>query len=271
MDFYHQLNELLSLQGLVSLFVLTVLEIILGIDNIIFISIVADKLPKHQKQRGRITGLSLALIMRAIMLLSITWLATLTNPLFHIWNLYVSGRDIILFIGGVFLIVKTIKEIINKIYHSEEALNIKGASTFSSVVVQIVLIDIVFSFDSILTAVGLSRNFIVMFSAVIIAMILMMLFSGFVADFINKNQGIKTIALTFLVVIGGLLVAESILSAYNYSLPKEQHIELNKNYAYVALAFALISEWINIKEQKVKRQRSFLIDNEKDSKSENSE
>lgn len=264
MNFQEQFHQLLSIHGIISLFVLSVLEIILGIDNIIFISIVTDKLPKHQKRRGRITGLSLALIMRALLLLSITWLASLTNPWFNIGKLYFSGRDIILFSGGVFLIVKTIKEIIHKIYHSEEeSLNIKGKSTFSAIVVQIVLIDIVFSFDSILTAVGLSRNFIVMYSAVIIAMLLMMAFSGLVADFINKNQGIKTIALTFLVVIGAMLVAESIISAYNYSLPKEQHIELNKNYAYVALAFALISEWINIKEKKVKRDRSLFLDNDK--------
>ncbi len=263
MNFQEQWNALLSVNGLVSLLILSVLEIILGIDNIIFISIVADKLPKHQKQKGRITGLALALIMRAILLFSITWLASLTEPWFHIQNLYFSGRDIILLSGGIFLIVKTIKEIIHKIYHSEEELSIKGKSTFSAVVIQIILVDVVFSFDSILTAVGLSRNFIVMFSAVIIAMLLMMLFSGMVADFINKNQGIKTIALTFLIVIGGMLVAESILSAYNYSLPKEQHIELNKNYAYVALAFALISEWINIKEQRVKRNKSLFFNDDK--------
>ncbi len=263
MDFQEQWNALLSVNGLVSLLILSVLEIILGIDNIIFISIIADKLPKHQKQKGRITGLALALIMRAILLLSITWLASLTSPWFHIQNLYFSGRDIILLSGGIFLIVKTIKEIIHKIYHSEDELSVKGKSTFSAVVVQVVLVDIVFSFDSILTAVGLSRNFIVMFSAVIIAMILMMLFSGMVADFINKNQGIKTIALTFLIVIGGMLVAESVLSAYNYSLPHNQHIELNKNYAYVALAFALISEWINIKEHRVKRNKSLFFNDDK--------
>lgn len=263
MNFQEQWNALFSVNGVISLLVLSVLEIILGIDNIIFISIVTDKLPKHQKQKGRITGLSLALIMRAVLLLSITWLASLTEPWFHISILYFSGRDIVLLAGGIFLIVKTIKEIIHKIYHSEEELSIKGKSTFSAVVTQIVLIDIVFSFDSILTAVGLSRNFIIMYSAVIIAMLLMILFSGMVADFINKNPGIKTIALTFLVVIGGILVAESFIAAYNYSLPHEQHIELNKNYAYVALAFALISEWINIKEEKVKRNRSLFLDNDK--------
>ncbi|HPQ09405.1 MAG TPA: TerC family protein [Bacteroidia bacterium] len=263
MNFQEQWQALFSVSGLISLLVLSVLEIILGIDNIIFISIVADKLPKHQKQRGRITGLALALVMRAILLFSITWLASLTKPWFSVFNLYFSGRDIILLAGGIFLIVKTIKEIIHKIYYDEEELSIKGQSTFSAIVLQIVMIDIVFSFDSILTAVGLSRNFIIMFSAVIIAMILMMLFSGVVADFINKNQGIKTIALTFLVVIGGMLVAESVLSAYNYSLPKDQHIELNKNYAYAALAFALISEWINIKEQRVKRDKSLFLDNDK--------
>ncbi|MCX7728552.1 MAG: TerC family protein, partial [Bacteroidia bacterium] len=205
MNFQEQLNALLSIHGLISLFILSVLEVILGIDNIIFISIVTDKLPKHQKSRGRITGLSLALIMRAILLLLITWLASLTEPWFNIDMFYFSGRDIILLSGGIFLIIKTIKEIIHKIYSSEEdEMNIRGSSNFTSIIIQIVLIDIVFSFDSILTAVGLSRNFIIMYSAVIIAMLLMMAFSGLVADFINKNQGIKTIALTFLVVIGGM-------------------------------------------------------------------
>ncbi len=263
MNFQEQCNAMLSAQGIISLLILSVLEIILGIDNIIFISIVADKLPKQQKQRGRIIGLLLALMMRAVLLFSITWLASLTKPWFNIGKLYFSGRDVILLSGGIFLIFKTIREIVNKIYYSEESMDIKGKATFSSVVIQIVLVDIVFSFDSILTAVGLSRNFIVMLSAVLIAMILMMLFSALVADFINKNQGIKTIALTFLIVIGGILVAESLISAYNYSLPKNQHIELNKNYAYVALTFALISEWINIKEQRVKRNRSLFLDNDK--------
>lgn len=262
-NFQEQFNLLFSANGLISLFVLSVLEIILGIDNIIFISIITNQLPKHQKNKGRITGLFFALIMRAILLFSITWLASLTHPWFNIGAFYFSGRDIILFSGGLFLIIKTVKEIIHKIYHSEDELNIKGKSTFSAIVIQIVLIDIVFSFDSILTAVGLSRNFIVMYSAVILAMFLMMLFSGKVADFINKNQGIKTIALTFLVVIGLMLIAESIIAAYNYNLPKEEHIELNKNYAYVALAFALISEWLNIKEKKVKRDKSFFLDNDK--------
>lgn len=263
MSIQEQFNALLSIHGMISFIILSVLEIILGIDNIIFISIVADKLPKHQKQRGRITGLALALIMRGIMLLSITWLTSLTTPWFHISMLYFSGRDIILLAGGIFLIFKTIKEIIHKIYSHEDELNIKGKSTFSAIVFQIVIIDIVFSFDSILTAVGLSRNFIIMFGAVIVAMLLMMLFSSMVADFINKHTGVKTIALTFLVVIGGILVAEAVISAYNYSLPKDQHIELNKNYAYIALAFALISEWINIKEQRVKRDRSLFLDKDK--------
>ncbi len=261
MNFQEQLNVLFSLNGLISLLILSLLEIILGIDNIIFISIIADKLPKQEKRKGRLLGLSLALVMRAIMLFSITWLASLTTPIFNIGKFYFSGRDIILFSGGLFLIIKTTKEIINKIYSNEDELKIGGKSNFSAVVIQIILIDIVFSFDSILTAVGLSRNFLVMFSAVIIAMILMMFFSGMVANFINKNQGIKTIALTFLIVIGCLLVAEAVISAYNYSLPHEQHIELNKNYAYAALVFALVSEWINIKERKVKRDKSLFLDN----------
>ena len=261
MNVQEQWQTLSSVHGLISLFILSILEIILGIDNIIFISIVADKLPEHQKQKGRITGLSLALIIRAMLLLSITWLASFTEPWLHIFNLYFSGRDIILLAGGLFLIIKTIKEIVHKMYHSEDVWNIKGKASFSLVVLQIVLIDMVFSFDSILTAVGITRNFIVMFIAVIIAMLLMMVFLGFVANFIHTHHGIKTIALNFLVVIGAMLVIESVLSAYNYSLPPSQHIELNKNYAYVALAFALISEWINIKGQKIKQSKNLSLDN----------
>ncbi len=254
----HSFDALLSLNGIISLLTLTLLEIVLGIDNIIFISITADKLPRHLQPKARTIGLVLALVVRCILLFSISWIANMVDPLFHLGIYGVSGRGLILFIGGIFLIYKTWKEIQEKIHGDENEFSSKGKNTFNSVVFQIVIIDIIFSFDSILTAVGLSGDFPTMVSAVIISMILMMLFSGVVADFINKNQGIKTIALAFLLVIGALLVGESVIDSINSTIPnKEEHIEINKNYAYIALAFAIMIELFNMKEKKIQRQKDF--------------
>lgn len=252
-------SDLLSLQGLISLFTLTVLEVVLGIDNIIFISITADRLPREQQKRGRTIGLLLALVVRCVLLFFISYIAGMVDPLFHLGSWGVSGRGIILFGGGIFLLYKTWGEIQEKINtdHDEIGPQKKGKATFKAVVMQIVLIDIIFSFDSILTAVGLSGNVLTMISAVIISMILMMLFSGIVADFINRNPGIKMIALTFLLVIGGLLVAEAVIDSYNMSRPEDQHIEINKNYAYIALAFAVLVELFNMRERKVKRSQDY--------------
>ena len=239
----HYFDALLSVNGIINLLTLTLLEIVLGIDNIIFISITADKLPRNLQPKARTIGLVLALVVRCILLFSISWIANMKDPVFHISIYGVSGRGLILFIGGVFLIYKTWKEIQEKIHGTENEFSSKGKNTFNSVVFQIVIIDIIFSFDSILTAVGLSGDFLTMVTAVIISMILMMLFSGAVADFINKNQGIKMIALAFLLVIGGLLVSESIVDSINSTITNvEEHIEINKNYAYIALAFAIIIE-----------------------------
>lgn len=257
-DYSQDLNALLSLKGLISLLTLSVLEIVLGIDNIIFISITADRLPKIHQQRARRIGLALALIVRCILLFSIGWIASLKDPLFHLGIYGVSGRGLILFLGGLFLLYKTWKEINEKVEGEDhEITSKKGTATFKSVVFQIVLIDIVFSFDSILTAVGLSGNILIMITAVIIAMILMMLFSGVVAEFINRNPGIKTIALSFLLVIGGILVAEAVADAYNFTVTHEHHVEINKNYAYVALGFALMVELFNMREKRLKREKDF--------------
>lgn len=261
-DYHQDLEALLSLKGIISLFTLSILEIVLGIDNIIFISITADKLPKATQQKARTIGLLLALIVRCTLLFSIGWIASLKDPLFHIVSYGLSGRGLILFIGGLFLLYKTWKEIQEKISSSDESeLGIKkGKITFNSVVFQIVLIDIVFSFDSILTAVGLSNNILIMIPAVIIAMILMILFSGFVADFINRNQGIKMIALSFLLVIGFILVAEALADSYNFSVSEDKHVEINKNYAYAALGFAVLIELFNIKERRIKAKKDFHPD-----------
>jgi predicted tellurium resistance membrane protein TerC len=259
--FFKDLEALMTLNGIISLFTLSVLEVVLGIDNIIFISITADRLPRAQQQKARTIGLVLALVVRCILLFSISWIAGMVEPLFRLGIYGVSGRGLILFVGGVFLLYKTWKEIQEKIRgESEEFSNKKAKNTFQAIVIQIVIIDIIFSFDSILTAVGLVNNVPIMVLAVIIAMILMILFSGIVADFINRNPGIKMIALVFLLVIGGILVAEAAIDSYNFTVPKEQHVELNKNYAYIALAFAVLIEIFNMRERKLQRKRDFNPD-----------
>lgn len=253
-------QSLFSINGLISLITLTILEIVLGIDNIIFISIAVDKLPRAQQPKARTIGLLLALVVRTILLFCIGWIAGLKDPFFSIAGYGVSGKALILLGGGLFLLYKTWTEIQEHINSDEDEIGTtekSGKSTFKAIIIQIVIIDFVFSFDSILAAVGLSGVVLIMVSAVVISMLLMILFSGIVADFINRNPGIKMIALSFLLVIGGILVAEAAIDMYNTTLPHESHIELNKNYAYIALAFALMIELFNIKERKIKRAKDF--------------
>lgn len=231
-------HELFSIASLISLLTLSVLEIVLGIDNIIFISIVADKLPRKDQGKARTVGLMLALVMRVLLLFSISWIVGLKDALFNIGEFGVTGRDLILFAGGVFLLYKTTIELHNKVQGYEESeLKFKKVS-FNAIVLQIVLIDIVFSFDSILTAVGLVTNLIVMVLAVIIAMIIMIAFSGKVSDFINDNPTIKILALSFLLMIGVVLVLESL----------HQHVE--KTVIYISIAFSLFVEMLNIRMRK---------------------
>ncbi len=260
-DWSADVNALFSIGGLIELVTLSVLEIILGIDNIIFISIAVNKLPKAQQPKARTIGLALALIVRSVLLLFVGWIAGLKEALFHLGPYGISGKSLILIGGGVFLLVKTWQEIMEKIYTDEDEIEHvgKGKNTFQAIILQIVIIDFVFSFDSILAAVGVSGVVLTMISAVVISMILMMLFSGSVADFINKNQGIKMIALVFLLAIGGILLAEGLIDAYNFSVPEEHHVELNKNYAYVALGFALLIEFFNMKEKRVKRDKDLKL------------
>lgn len=256
-DWSADIAALLSLNGLIGLITLSFLEIILGIDNIIFISIAVNKLPVALQKRARTMGLLLALIVRSVLLFFVGWIASLKAALFYLGDYGVSGKALILFGGGLFLIIKTWQEIQEKIYTDEDEIEktTRGKSTFKAIIIQIVVIDFVFSFDSILAAVGVSGVVLIMIGGVVISMVLMMLFSGHVADFINKNQGIKMIALVFLIAIGAVLVIDAVLDAYNFSVPESEHLELNKNYAYVAMAFALAIEMFNMKERKVKRRR----------------
>jgi predicted tellurium resistance membrane protein TerC len=235
MHLVQDFNELFTVASLISLLTLSVLEIVLGIDNIIFISIIAGKLPKAKQGKARAIGLMMALIMRVILLFSISWIVGLKEALFNIGDFAVTGRDLILFSGGVFLLYKTTIELHNKIQgYGEDAMNVKKVS-FNAIVMQIVLIDIVFSFDSILTAVGLVSNLLIMILAVIIAMIIMIIFSGKVADFINENPTIKVLALCFLLMIGVILILESF------------HEHVDKKFIYISIAFSLFVEMLNIR------------------------
>jgi predicted tellurium resistance membrane protein TerC len=238
MDLAQNFQDLWSINSLVSLLTLSVLEVVLGIDNIIFISIIAGKLPKSMQKKARTIGLMLALIMRVALLFSISWIVSLKNPLFFISEFGVTGRDLILFAGGVFLLYKTTVELHNKVQgYEEDSMSVKK-TTFNAIVLQIVLIDIVFSFDSILTAVGLVNNVLIMITAVIIAMLIMIAFSGKVSDFINENPTIKVLALSFLLMIGAVLILEAF------------HEHIDKKFIYISIAFSLFVEVMNIRMRK---------------------
>ncbi len=223
----------------VSLFTLAFLEIVLGIDNIIFISIITGKLPKEDQKKGRLIGLALALVMRIILLFGIAYIASLTKPLFTIGPAGFSGRDLILLGGGLFLIYKSTVEIHEKIEPHEENHKETKARSLRAAIVQIILIDLVFSFDSILTAVGLVKEVIIMILAVIISMLIMMAFSKNIADFINERPTLKVLALSFLIMIGFMLVFEGLHSIH--------HQEIPKGYAYFAMAFAFGVELLNLR------------------------
>lgn len=236
---------ILSIDGFISLITLVLLEIVLGVDNIIFIAIICGYLPhKKDQKKARVIGLSLALIMRILLLMTISWIAHLVHPLFYIGDFGASGRDMILFAGGAFLIIKTIKEIAHKFKLADHEKGVKATHlTMRQAIIQIFLIDVVFSFDSILTAVGLSNIIVIMVIAVTISMLVMLWFAPYVSEFISKYPTIKMLALAFLVVIGLLLVVESL----------HLHIEGVdfKSYAYAAMAFSVIVELLNIRMRNV--------------------
>src|SRR6266581_1237436 len=219
----------------IALLTLTVLEIVLGIDNIIFISILAGKLPAGEQPRDRTVGLTLAMVTRILLLLSLTGIMRLTRPLFSPLGHPFSGRDLILLLGGLFLLWKSTREIHDKLEGEEGQQNVKAGATFGGVIVQIALLDIVFSLDSVITAVGMVRQVGVMIAAIVLAMIFMFGFVNHISDFIDRHPTLKVLALSFLMLIGCALVAEGF------------HKEIPKGYIYFAMAFSVGVESLNIR------------------------
>lgn len=234
--------ELLTVESLIALVTLTSLEIVLGIDNIVFIAILTGKLDPSQQERARLIGLALAMIMRILLLLGIKWIMGLTEPLFGVLNHDVSGRDLTMLLGGLFLIGKSTFEIHEKIEGHEHSTKSKVAASFLSVLVQIMLLDIVFSLDSVITAVGMARHIPIMVAAVVIAVGVMMVFAGAVSRFVERHPTIKMLALSFLLLIGVMLLAEGL----------GQHIE--KGYIYFAMGFSLFVEMLNLRVRKVSKE-----------------
>jgi predicted tellurium resistance membrane protein TerC len=232
------MEVLLSSEGIIALLTLTFLEIVLGVDNIIFISIISNRLPEKQQAKARNLGLALALIMRVGLLLGISWIIGFTEPLFTMFDHDVSIKDLILMIGGLFLIGKSTTEIHESLEVQEHESKTKVVATMGKVILQIVALDVVFSFDSILTAVGLTEHILIMIVAVTIAMIVMMTFAGKISAFINKHPTLQMLAMSFLILIGFMLVLEGL----------GKHIE--KGYIYFAVFFSLTVEILNMRRRK---------------------
>lgn len=243
------LSAIASVDGLISLLVLILLEIVLGIDNIIFIAIITGLLPKKDQQPGRAIGLSMALVMRIILLFGATWIIHLTHPIFSSGKFQISWRDVILIAGGLFLIVKTVIEIMHKFKVADDKGYKERKLTMTQAILQIALIDVVFSIDSILAAVAVSEHFSIMVIAVVISMIVMLVFAKYVSDFINKYPTIKMLALCFLVLIGLLMVVDGL-----HLSNEENNL---KSFAYVAMAFSLIVELLNIRLRIVLSKKQF--------------
>ncbi|MGE3344796.1 MAG: TerC family protein [Vicinamibacterales bacterium] len=220
---------------LIALLTLTVLEIVLGVDNVIFISILSGKLPKEQQQRARRVGLMAAMLMRIALLFSLSWMARLTTPLFHVWEKGFSGRDLILLGGGLFLLAKATYEIHDKLEGEEGHGSGKVAATFASVITQVMVLDIVFSLDSVITAIGMANHLGVMVTAVILAVLVMLLAAEPISAFVEEHPTVKILALSFLLLIGFSLVADGL----------GQHI--SKGYIYFAMGFSVFVEMVNIR------------------------
>jgi predicted tellurium resistance membrane protein TerC len=219
----------------IALVTLTVLEIVLGIDNVIFISILAGKLPPEQRDRARRLGLAAAMITRILLLLSITWMMRLTQPLFTLFHHPVSGRDLILFAGGLFLIFKATREIHEKLEGEEGQRSAKVRASFAGVITQIMVLDIVFSLDSVITAVGMARQVGVMVAAVVLAVGVMMVFAGPVSNFVERHPTVKMLALSFLLLIGVNLIADA------------SGVHIPKGYTYFAMGFSVFVEMLNLR------------------------
>jgi predicted tellurium resistance membrane protein TerC len=214
---------------------LLLLEIVLGIDNVVFISILAGKLPADQRNRARVVGLSLALVTRILLLLTITWIMRLTTPLFTVLGRGISGRDLILIAGGLFLIAKSTHEMHARLEGEDEQGDTRAAASFTGVITQILILDIVFSLDSVITAIGMVDELAIMVAAVVLAVLFMLAFSGIVSTFVDRHPTVKMLALAFLLLIGVVLVADG----------AGQHI--SKGYIYFAMAFSLFVEILNLR------------------------
>lgn len=241
MDFF---TVLTTPEGLLYLLILSLLEIVLGIDNIIFISIITDKLPKEKKRYARNVGMIMALVARLLLLAVAAWVMGMTKELFTVFGVKLTGQSLILLFGGLFLLYKSTTEM-HKTVTSEEEESASSRSKLSAVILQIVLVDIVFSFDSVITAIGMTKGMqnnpmIVIYLSVIISMVIMMLFAKPISDFINNRPTIKMIALSFLVTIGIMLIMEAF------------HQEVPKGYVYFAMVYSLIVEFLNIRMRKNK-------------------
>jgi predicted tellurium resistance membrane protein TerC len=219
----------------IALATLTLLEIVLGVDNIIFISILVGRLPAGQRDRARTIGLALAMVSRILLLFSITWVMRLTEPLFTLFGAEISGRDLILIVGGLFLIGKSTHEIHNSLEGHEEGHRTEGSTSYLGILAQIMVLDIVFSLDSVITAVGLSKHLPVMFIAVVIAVGVMMFSARALGNFVDRHPTVKMLALSFLILIGVSLFGEGL----------ELHIP--KGYIYFAMAFSVVVEMINLR------------------------
>ncbi len=233
--------EFLTTDNLISLLTLTLLEIVLGIDNIVFISILAGRLPADQQDKARKLGLTLALVMRILLLMLISWIAKLTTDLFVIFGNGISGRDLILLAGGLFLLAKSTIELHNKLEGDDEDAHENAAKSFTSVIIQIILLDLVFSLDSVITAVGLVDHLWIMITAVIISIGIMLIFAKSIGDFIEVHPTVKVLALSFLLMVGLVLFAEGL------------HFHVPKRYVYTAMAFSMLVEFLNIKLRKRKK------------------
>lgn len=233
----------------IALLTLTALEIVLGIDNIIFISILVGKLPNAERNKARTIGLALAMITRILLLLSITWVMRLTTTLFTFANYDISGRDLILIIGGLFLLAKSTHEIHNSLEGTEEHHKNNAVSSFVSVIIQIAILDIVFSLDSVITAVGLAKDIEVMILAIIIAVIIMMVSAKSIGDFVDSHPTIKMLALSFLILVGVSLVGEGL----DFHIPK--------GYIYFSMAFSVGVEMLNLKMKKNSEKKLKLLKN----------
>jgi len=227
-------------QSWIAFATLLVLEVVLGIDNVIFISILSSKLPTAQQAKARIVGLGLAMFLRIALLISISWVIGLTAPLFTVLSQEISGRDIILVVGGLFLIAKSTHEIHQKLEGEEGGSSARVAPTFASVIVQILLLDAVFSLDSVITAVGLVQEIGIMVAAIIVAVMLMMVFAGPVGDFVERHPTIKMLALSFLLLIGVTLIVEGF----------DGHVP--RGYIYFSMAFSMFVEMLNMRVRKAK-------------------